>query len=45
MDYRIEKVGEGWKFLPEKEREEKKLLDYLEQIDPEAAEAYRMKEE
>lgn len=29
----------------EKEREEKKLLDYLEQIDPEAAEAYRMKEE
>jgi U3 small nucleolar RNA-associated protein 14 len=29
----------------EKDREEKKLLDYLEQIDPEAAEAYRMKEE
>ena len=29
----------------EKEREEKKLLDYLEQIDPEAAEAYRTKEE
>ncbi len=29
----------------EKDREEKKLIDYLEQIDPEAAEAYRMKEE
>jgi len=29
----------------EKERESKKLLDYLEQIDPEAAGAYREKEE
>ena len=29
----------------DKDREEKKLLEYLEQIDPEAAEAYRMKEE
>lgn len=29
----------------DKEREEKKLIDYLEQIDPEAAQAYRMKEE
>lgn len=29
----------------EKEREEKKLVDYLDQIDPEAAQAYRMKEE
>lgn len=29
----------------EKDREEKKLIDYLEQIDPEAAETYRMKEE
>lgn len=29
----------------EKDREEKKLIEYLEQIDPEAAEAYRMKEE
>ena len=29
----------------EKDREEKKLIDYLEQIDPEAAEAYRLKEE
>ena len=29
----------------EKEREEKKLIDYLEQIDPEAAQAYREKEE
>ena len=29
----------------EKDREEKKLIEYLEQIDPEAAENYRMKEE
>jgi U3 small nucleolar RNA-associated protein 14 len=29
----------------EKDREEKKLIDYLEQIDPEAAQAYRLKEE
>ena len=29
----------------EKEREEKKLIEYLETIDPEAAENYRMKEE
>ena len=26
MDYRINKIGDGWKFLPEKERKEK--LDY-----------------
>lgn len=29
----------------EKDREEKKLLEYLETIDPEAAEQYRLKEE
>ena len=29
----------------EKDREEKKLIDYLEQIDPEAARVYREKEE
>lgn len=29
----------------EKDREEKKLVEYLEQIDPEAAQAYREKEE
>lgn len=29
----------------EKDREEKKLIDYLEQIDPEAAAVYREKEE
>lgn len=29
----------------EKDREEKKLIDYLEQIDPEAAQTYREKEE
>lgn len=29
----------------EKDREEKKLIDYLEQIDPEAANVYREKEE
>jgi hypothetical protein len=29
MDYRIEKVGEGWKFLPEKEREEKREYENL----------------
>ena len=26
MDYRINKIGDGWKFLPEKEKKEK--LDY-----------------
>ena len=29
----------------EKDREEKKLLDYMEQVDPEAAQAYREKQE
>lgn len=29
----------------EKDREEKKLIEYLEQIDPEAAQVYREKEE
>lgn len=29
----------------DKDREERKLVEYLEQIDPEAAEAYRSKEE
>lgn len=29
----------------ERDREEKKLIDYLEQIDPEAAQTYRLKEE
>lgn len=29
----------------EKDREEKKLIDYLEQIDPDAAAVYREKEE
>ena len=29
MDYRIEKVGDGWKFLPEKERTEKREYENL----------------
>ena len=29
MDYRIKKVGDGWDFLPQKERDEKKEYERL----------------
>ncbi len=29
MDYRIKKVGEGWEFLPQKERDEKREYENL----------------
>ena len=53
MDYRINKVGEGWEFLPDKEKKEK--LDYErlfnnivrreKKIDSELSKIKKLKEE